>query len=71
MNTPSDLEARRETIAAGRDPNRTCVTICGGTGCRVHGSDQVIDALRAAIAQSGVEADVRMTGCHGFCEKGR
>ncbi len=70
MNTPSDLEARREAIVAGRDPNRTCVTVCGGTGCRVHGSDQVIDALRAEIAQSGVEADVRMTGCHGFCEQG-
>jgi len=70
MNTPSDLEARRKAIVATRDPNRTCVTICGGTGCRVYGSEKVIDALRGEISRNGIEADVRMTGCHGFCEQG-
>jgi NADH-quinone oxidoreductase subunit F len=70
VNTPSDLEARREAIVACRDPSRTCVTVCGGTGCRVYGSEKVIDALRAEIARKGIEADVRMTGCHGFCEQG-
>jgi len=70
VNTPSDLGARRKAIAASRDPNRTCVTICGGTGCRVYGSEKVINALRAEICRSGIEADVRMTGCHGFCEQG-
>jgi NADH-quinone oxidoreductase subunit F len=70
VNTPSDLEARRETIVARRDPSRTCITVCGGTGCRVYGSEKVIGALRAEIARKGIEADVRMTGCHGFCEQG-
>ena len=70
VNTPSDLEARREAIVACRDPSRTCITVCGGTGCRVYGSEKVIDALRAEIARKGIEADVRMTGCHGFCEQG-
>jgi NADH-quinone oxidoreductase subunit F len=70
MHSASDLEARREAIVASRDPNRTCVTVCGGTGCRVYGSERVINALRAEIARNGLEADVRMTGCHGFCEQG-
>ncbi len=70
VNTPSDLETRREAIVASRDPNRTCVTICGGTGCRVYGSEKVIETLRAGISKSGIEAHVRMTGCHGFCEQG-
>jgi len=70
MNTPSNLEARRKAIVASRDTNRTCVTVCGGTGCRVYGSEKVIDALRAEITRNGIEADVRMTGCHGFCEQG-
>ncbi len=70
LNTPADLEARRRAIVASRDPNRACVTVCGGTGCRVHGSEKVIDALRAEISRNGVEALVRMTGCHGFCEQG-
>jgi len=30
----------------------------------------VIEALRAGISKRGIEADVRMTGCHGFCEQG-
>ena len=70
INTPSDLEARRKAIVASRDPNRACVTICGGTGCRVYGSEKVIDILQAEISKNGIEADVRMTGCHGFCEQG-
>ncbi|HEC34464.1 MAG TPA: NADH-quinone oxidoreductase subunit NuoF [Chloroflexi bacterium] len=57
-------------MVASRDLNRTCVTICGGTGCRVHGSEKVIDGLRAEISRNGIDADVRMTGCHGFCEQG-
>jgi NADH-quinone oxidoreductase subunit F len=70
MHSASDLEAKRKAIVASRDPNRTCVTVCGGTGCRVYGSERVINALRAEIARNGLEADVRMTGCHGFCEQG-
>ena len=70
VNTPSDLETRREAIVASRDSSRTCVTICGGTGCRVYGSEKVIETLRAGISKRGIEADVRMTGCHGFCEQG-
>jgi (2Fe-2S) ferredoxin len=70
FNTPMDQEARREAIVASRDPNRLCVTVCGGTGCRVYGSEKVIDALRAEIGSHGIEAEVRMTGCHGFCEQG-
>ena len=68
--SPSDLTAQREAIIAGRDPNRTCITLCGGTGCRVYGSERVLDALRAELGRNGTTADVRMTGCHGFCEQG-
>jgi NADH-quinone oxidoreductase subunit F len=70
IDTPSGLEARRRVILADRAPDRTCITICGGTGCRVHGSEKVIAALHAEIAGAGIAADVRMTGCHGFCEQG-
>ena len=56
VNTPSDLEARRKAISTCRDSGRSCVTVCGGTGCRVYGSEKVIDALRAEIARNGIEA---------------
>ncbi len=70
LNAPIDLAAKRDAIVADRDPNRTCITLCGGTGCRVYGSEKVLHALEAEIDRSGVAADVRMTGCHGFCEQG-
>ena len=70
LSSSSDLTAQREAIIASRDPNRTCITLCGGTGCRVYGSERVLDALRAELGRNGVTADVRMTGCHGFCEQG-
>ncbi|MBN1317856.1 MAG: FAD-dependent oxidoreductase [Anaerolineales bacterium] len=70
LNSPSNLEERRKAILASRDPNRTCITVCGGTGCRVYGSEKVINALHTEINKNGIEADVRMTGCHGFCEQG-
>ncbi|MBN1346504.1 MAG: NADH-quinone oxidoreductase subunit NuoF [Phycisphaerae bacterium] len=48
------------------------VMICGGTGCIAQGSKEVYAAFEKAIAEQGLQDRVRlkMTGCHGFCEKG-
>jgi NADH-quinone oxidoreductase subunit F len=61
------LAEYRAQLNRARDPNRPCVTICGGTGCRAYGADQVLAAARENVDG---QASVRMTGCHGFCEKG-
>ena len=45
--------------------------MCGGTGCRASQSEQIIENLRAAVEQYGLEdTQVIRTGCFGFCEKG-
>lgn len=53
---------------------RKNVLICCGTGCRANGSMAVVDAIRQAIRKTGAEADtiaqVKTTGCNGFCENG-
>ncbi len=64
----SQLDEYRARLVNALDPNQKTVTICGGTGCRAYGSEQVLDAARANLKDG--EAHVRMTGCHGFCEKG-
>jgi len=71
-SSPRELEALRESIVQGRDPNRPCVTICGGTGCVALLSDDVIGAFREEFKKQGVDAtvDLRVTGCRGFCERG-
>ena len=68
----TDLEKHRESLVAAFDPDRTRITVCGGTGCNAQGSIKLVDALRAAVATHGLadSVEVKVTGCHGFCEKG-
>jgi len=48
------------------------VSVCAGTGCLALGSEAVAEALRDALKEADVAAEVllRKTGCHGFCERG-
>ena len=74
LQSQADLNALREQIAAGRDPQRAEVVICHGTGCLANGSEKVARAFKAAIAAAGLDAKVvpgiKTTGCHGFCSRG-
>ncbi len=74
INSIAELEQSRATWAAARAQNQKWVTVCGGTGCRAYGSEKVWEAFRTEIAKQQVNAkldyQVKVTGCHGFCEKG-
>jgi NADH:ubiquinone oxidoreductase subunit F (NADH-binding)/(2Fe-2S) ferredoxin/NAD-dependent dihydropyrimidine dehydrogenase PreA subunit len=67
-----DLTELRKRIRL-RDKSFTSkIFICGGTGCRASHAQDVIDALRKALKKREIEKSVqiRVTGCHGFCEQG-
>uniref|UniRef100_A0A7C5ALW6 NADH-quinone oxidoreductase subunit NuoF n=1 Tax=Desulfobacca acetoxidans TaxID=60893 RepID=A0A7C5ALW6_9BACT len=68
------LAEYRASILAERDPNRTVIIVCHGTGCIANGSPKVAAALRKAIAAAGLGAqvipEIKTTGCHGFCSRG-
>jgi len=72
LSSPHELEALRKSIIGSRDPNKFCVTICGGTGCLALGAQDVITGFRREIQEQGLETkvDLRITGCPGFCERG-
>jgi NADH:ubiquinone oxidoreductase subunit F (NADH-binding)/(2Fe-2S) ferredoxin/Pyruvate/2-oxoacid:ferredoxin oxidoreductase delta subunit len=72
LHSPKDLEKLRRKILSQRDTNRPCVTICAGTGCKVNGSDKIIETVIEEIEKQGLKGtvDIRRTGCHGFCEQG-
>lgn len=73
INTPAELQTWRADLAAGHDPSQPCITVCGGTGCRVYGSDKVWEVFRDELARIAARSTLhalRHTGCHGFCEKG-
>lgn len=72
FRTIEDLEAYREELLQRRDPNRKCVTVCGGTGCSAWGGEAVRQAFVAELEKQGLssQVEVKKTGCHGFCERG-
>ncbi len=72
FRTLEDLEAYRAEILRRKDPGRTCVTVCGGTGCSAWGGDAVRLAFQEEIEKQGLSAQIKVkkTGCHGFCERG-
>ncbi|MFC2039322.1 NADH-ubiquinone oxidoreductase-F iron-sulfur binding region domain-containing protein [Chloroflexota bacterium] len=72
LKSPAELEALRNRILAARDPSKTRIAICAGTGCIALGAGDVIAAFREEIKKQSLEgeADLRETGCPGFCEKG-
>jgi NADH-quinone oxidoreductase subunit F len=72
LHSPQELERLRATLVAARDPQKTCITVCSGTGCLASGCKQVTAAFREEIKLQGLgdDVDIRTTGCHGFCERG-
>ena len=74
LTTLTQLQTLRATLSAENNPDRPYISVCGGTGCRVYGSEKIWNALRDEIRQQNLNTvldyTVKVTGCHGFCEKG-
>ncbi len=72
LKTLDSVKEFRESLLTQREKVTTVVTICGGTGCRASRSIKVVEALRAELVAKKLTKSVqlRVTGCHGFCEQG-
>ena len=72
IKTLKDLEKLRKSILAEQKPGQPLVTVCGGTGCLSNGSEQVAAAFAEEMKKQGLDGKVvlKLTGCHGFCERG-
>ncbi len=72
LSSPGELKAKRESIVKSRDTSKLSIAICGGTGCLALGGDGVITTFKREIEEQGLgtKVDLRITGCHGFCENG-
>jgi NADH:ubiquinone oxidoreductase subunit F (NADH-binding)/(2Fe-2S) ferredoxin/NAD-dependent dihydropyrimidine dehydrogenase PreA subunit len=72
FSSPQELEKYREEILSSRDPSQPLITVCGGTGCHASGCHAVVDAFKKVIQEKAKSNGVglRVTGCHGFCERG-
>ena len=72
LKSPDDLRELKQKLNRERDPRRTCVTICSGTGCIACHSQNVVAEFQREIAEKGLKGKVslRRTGCYGLCERG-
>ena len=72
IKSVSDLEAVRKSILNKRDPQKSVIAVCGGSGCQANRSMDLLNAFREEIKARKLESkvEVRATGCRGFCEKG-
>jgi len=72
LNSSAELEKYREKVLEKRDPNRSRISICAGTGCLALGVRDVIGAFKEEIKKLHLESivDVKENGCPGFCEQG-
>jgi NADH:ubiquinone oxidoreductase subunit F (NADH-binding)/(2Fe-2S) ferredoxin/Pyruvate/2-oxoacid:ferredoxin oxidoreductase delta subunit len=66
------FEEIRAKILKDRETEKTCITVCGGTGCHAYGCLKVARTFEEEVENENLQesVDVRTTGCHGFCERG-
>ena len=72
LNSVEELTAFRLEARRQRDPVVAEIAVCGDTGCRAWGADDVIARFEEEIARQGLNAKTRVkrVGCPGFCERG-
>ncbi len=72
LTTLKAFHQQHDQLKGALNPDQKIVTICGGTGCAAFGALPLQAAFEAEIEKQGVgdQVSVKMTGCHGFCEKG-
>jgi len=72
ISAPSELTLLREELRSRINPDQPVIALCSGTGCLAYGTRKLEEALRAEIENKGLSERVlvRITGCHGFCERG-
>jgi NADH-quinone oxidoreductase subunit F len=72
IKSVAEMEALRNSIIGKRDPAKSMVIVCNGTGCHAHGCKSITAAFQEEIKKQNLEGkvEVKITGCHGFCERG-
>ena len=72
LKTTKALASLQQKLEKERQSGRPRVSVCNGTACRPYGSNPVAEAFKAELERRGLanQVDFKITGCHGFCERG-
>jgi len=73
LKTINALKNHKNSITAEKNrKNKRQISLCSGSGCGAYGTSGVYDELIKELKKHDIadQFDVKLTGCHGFCEKG-
>jgi NADH-quinone oxidoreductase subunit F len=73
LKSRDELDKLRSSLQVARKSGKKkLVSLCAGSGCAAYGTAKVHKTFVDALAKAGLqdEVDVKLSGCHGFCEKG-
>ncbi|MEM4755751.1 MAG: NADH-quinone oxidoreductase subunit NuoF, partial [Candidatus Woesearchaeota archaeon] len=70
QNTESLSSITMESTPPMQNPAPLQIYACGGSSCKSLEGQLILKKLRELVASKGLGITVKMTGCHGFCEKG-
>jgi len=72
LASKEDLETIGKQLLLDRKKIDKTLIVCDGTGCKASRSQDVIDAINQELFTQEMDSKVqlRITGCHGFCEQG-
>ncbi len=72
LKSVAELERLRGSIVGQRNGKKRYVSVCGGTGCHAYKCQDVAAAIEDEIRKQdlGSRVELKVTGCHGFCERG-
>ena len=65
-------EFRKKLQSKRRKGKKKLISLCAGSGCGAYGTAKVHQALVDELKRQKLDkkVEVKLTGCHGFCEKG-
>ena len=73
LENRDDFERLTRSLQAKHQENeKRLISLCGGSGCGAYGTAKVNESLMKELTKHGLQDDVevKLSGCHGFCEKG-
>jgi len=73
LNNREALQALRRDLKEERGrKKKRLISLCAGSGCAAYGTAKVHKALKEELSRQGLqdEVEIKLSGCHGFCEKG-
>ncbi len=72
LKSKGDLEKLSAELRKKKAGIKHTIVICGGTGCRAFRCEEVEKTFKEELMKAGIKdsVDLKMSGCHGFCEMG-